>query len=137
MSRLKFLVRGGAHDGGLIFDESGFPIGRAGPHTEQAGRAPEREHTMRFLGSDTPDPRDRRDVSNLERLAIAETEIRHLRAVVTEIAIGVEKVGKNVEKIEKTLAMASGVKLALITFGAGLSFIITQLWHLIDLRGIK
>lgn len=92
---------------------------------------------MRFLGNDTPDPRDRRDVSDLERLAIAETEIRHLRAVVHEIAIGVQNVGKNVEKIEKTLAMASGVKLALITFGAGLSFIITQLWHLIDLRGIK
>ena len=92
-------------DDGLIFDESGFPVGRA------AGK----ERNMRFLGNDTPDPRDRRDVSDLERLAIAETEIRHLRAVVHEIAIGVQNVGKNVEKIEKTLAMASGVNLALIT----------------------
>lgn len=125
-------------DDDLIFDESGFPVGRAGPRKGQAARAQARERTtMRFLGNDTPDPRDRRDVSDLERLAIAETEIRHLRAVVHEIAIGVQNVGKNVEKIEKTLAMASGVKLALITFGAGLSFIITQLWHLIDLRGIK
>lgn len=92
---------------------------------------------MQWLGSNTPDARDRRDVSDLERLAIAETEIRHLRAVVHEIATGVQKVGRDVEKIEKALATASGIKVALVAFGAGLSFIITQIWHYLDFRGFK
>lgn len=64
------------------------------------------------------------------RLAILETELRHVSHAVKDVADAVEK-------IEHALTTAAGVKLALITIGAGLAFAASQLWHFLDFRGLK
>ena len=82
-------------------------------------------------------PLERHGLTEAERLAIAETELRHLSHAVTNVTAAVTDVAASVKKIENTLATASGVKLALIIFGATLSFIVTQIWHYLDFRGLK
>jgi cell division protein FtsL len=72
-----------------------------------------------------------------ERLAIVETEIRYMREAVSQVAESVGKVAADVEKIEKALTTAAGVKLALVSIGAGIAFVATQLWHYLDFRGLK
>lgn len=73
---------------------------------------------------------DRRDLSNEERLAVAETEISFMKATITEMAA-------DVKKIERALTTAAGVKLTLMAIGGGLTFVISQLWHYLDFRGLK
>jgi hypothetical protein len=78
----------------------------------------------------SPREPDRRDMSAEERLAIAETEIRFIKDAVSEMAA-------DVKEIRRALTTAAGVKLALMTIGAGIAFVATQLWHYLDFRGLK
>jgi hypothetical protein len=77
-----------------------------------------------------PKEPSRHGLTEPERLAIAETEINFIKEAVSEMA-------SDVRDIKKALTTAAGVKLALMTIGAAIAFVLAQLWHYLDFRGLK
>lgn len=93
-----------------------------------------------LIGDDVENEQWQRDG---ERLAVLETELRHVReaqksaaelarierqAVTDELAA----VRKDVQKLLDTLTKASGVKMAFMMFGAGIAILLSQFWNFVN-----
>jgi hypothetical protein len=78
-----------------------------------------------------------RQMTPEERLAIVETELRYMRDAMSQVAEDVRNVAADVKKIQTALTTATGVKLALVSIGAAITFALSQLWHYLDFRGLK
>lgn len=85
----------------------------------------------------SPDAPGMRGRTPEERVAVLEVEARHMMKAVEEIKTEVEKIDASVQKIEKTLTTAGGVKIALIALGSFVMFAASQIWQFLGMKGLR
>ena len=64
-----------------------------------------------------------------ERIVRLETHMAHMAEAINKLAESQNGMADKVQKIENIITKASGMKLAFITLGAGLAFILSQVWN--------
>lgn len=81
------------------------------------------------------DPNDQRLAAMAEQWDDNSKDIAVLKVKQEYMEKAVLSIGKDVAEMKKAFTTAGGVKLALVTIGAVITFVLSQLWHLIDFKG--
>jgi hypothetical protein len=74
------------------------------------------------------------DAGNTKDIAVLNVKQEYTDDNIKRLEVAMLKIGDDVAEIKKAITMAGGVKIALITIGSVLAFVLHEVWNYLNLK---